>query len=1262
MEESFKLYGSTAFESLSPEKNRLLFEDGSKEALNQIFEGNMSLVTYVIEKNFYMSKDKEELFQVGCEGLWKSILRFDIKLGNEFSTYAIPMIIGNIRRFLRDTKTVIRIPRSIKDLSYKIQKLQEEYSRKNNSLLSSERLSELLHVPIKDINDAIICMYDNNSIDEVVFNNSKDGGEIYLKDTISDDYDIDEEVWYYEMLNIINEMVEHLSKRNKEIIKYYYGIGYPKKTQMEIADIINISQAQVSRVALKFKRTFMKVINYDEIKHEKTLKKERQDIKDSRTIYEKLSNFDKSMIDKNLLLIDKEKKECLLKLYPIDYKKEKIKLTREEKAKAKSVLKEVIFNLALQEVELEESTYDEDKTTARNINDIEKKKNKSDRKKDNMINTDNKNDTLIDELIQFFNGKSKEQILQALLLLKPDNKRIMELRFGLNGNPVTSNEEIAKMFSVSVNKIYSVVAYSKNRLRKILEKDDNNKFKLQKEQKYVGKQVQEMDKIKKDFPGMNIEQLLFASSKLSSRPREVFILSYGLKDKMPLTNKQIMETLNLSEKNVSQQLYVARKKIREILSDNVKEDFNKLCTSEPEKNNIMFTNASTHINKVTEMIRSGVYDFGKPYISGNITVKVESSVGDCLLATVDSERKEVIKKKGICKKCYIYRIIAMNKEGKIINQSILLKDKNMKKFYKVIKTDKNGKFIFNDVFSNEIACYGISNEDRIEVFENNQSSVNDKRTISLDEQIQNLYKEAVEFLDKKDVYSAEKNFNKLLRMSDDNHICYNVNMYLGRIYKRKKKFVVAEKYFKDALEFEQDYFTMVQLGVVLSLQGKYDEAIYYFDMSGKISGAKSNHLIEKAKTLKLMGQVQNAIEILDDCISHNERNYWAHIEKAKILFEQNSFENATFELEKCNGIKPNCNNHMVIMGKIEYLKGNKDQAINIFNDCVENDIKNDVMYSIIEIGYFFHEMDLEDLAYYYYNKTPMFPKWVNLTTNEINAHFEKHRLNSNQEKMHSVLNVDISLEKLNELIEKMNKTGTRQLYDIYQIHWPNVGYMQIDDNKKVQEDYLTIFTLPFTKKIMMCYPDFKFEGKILNDPAEIDSLVKQDEKVMQIENQSELESRNVKMVNTKQYNDDNILQGVKIEDVKKIFSEVPAKYTDMDEDIMPVYVDDAKDTEVTLVPKKINVPIFDNFNEHKEAFRTLINLLSNPTEQVVLLLSLGYVQDTKYSNDQISTLLGIKTDEVNDIIEQGLTNIMGVSAFTINGVESARKCLKAKTY
>lgn len=1254
------MYSSTKFKSLSSEKNKLLFEDGSKEALNQIFEGNMALVTYVIEKNFYMSGDKEELFQVGCIGLWKAILGYDIKLGNELSTYAIPMIIGEIRRYYKDTKSSIRIAGSIKDLSFKIQRLQEEQLRKNDSPLSPEKLSDLLHVPISNINDAIITTYKHESIDEPVTNNPDD--EIYLKDTIRDDCDIEQEVWYHEMLNIVNEMLEHLNERDKKIIKYYYGIGCTKKTQMEIADIVNTYQAQVSRIASKFRKSFMKVIGYDEIKKKKPVKEMKQKMEDCKTIYEKLSNFDKSMIDKNLLLIDKEKKRCLLKLYPIDYTEEKIKLTKEEKIKARSVLNELIFKLALQEVELQGSTQDEDKTISRNINNTVIKKNKQDRKKDNMKNTDNVNDSLIDELMEFFDGKTKEQVLQALLLLKPDNKRIMELRFGLNGNPVTSNEEIAKMFSVSVNKIYSVVASSKNRLKKILDKDDNNKYKLQEEQKYVGCQAKEMDKIKKDFPGSSANQLLSAALKLSSRPREVFILSYGLKDGIPLTNKQIMETLNLSEKNVSQQLYVARKKIREILSDKAKEGFNQVDTSEPNENNIIFTNTSTHINKVIEMIRLGVYDFSKPYISGDITVKVESSIGDCLLATVDDKRKEIIKKTGICKKCYIYRVIAMNKEGKIINQSILLKDKNMKKFYKVIKTDKNGKYIFNDVFSNEIVCYGISNENRIEEFKPNKSSVNDKRVISLDEQIQTLYKEAVELLDKKDIYSSEEKFNKLLQMSNDNYICYNANMYLGRIYKKKKKFIIAEKYFKNALEFEQDYFTMVQLGIVLSLQGKYDEAICYFNKSGKISGGKLNHLIEKAKTLKLMGQVQNAIEILDDCISHNERHYWSRLEKANILFEQNNFEDAIFELKKCNEIKPNFNNHMVIMGKIEYLKGNKDQAISIFNNCVENDLKNNVMYTIIEIGYFFHEMDLEDLAYYYYNKTPMFPKWVNLTSNEINDHFEKHRLNSNREKMHSVLTVDISLEKLNELIKKMNKTGIRQLYDIYQIHWPKVGYMQIDDNQKISEDYLTIFTLPFTKKVMMCYPDSKFDGKILNEPVEIDSLVEQNEGNTKTEKQDELGSCNVKMIDTKQYNDGDALEGVKIVDVKKMFSEVPKKYTDMDKDITPTYVDDTKDSEVTFVPKKINVPMFDNFNEHKEAFRTLINLLSNPTEQVVLLLSLGYVQDTKYSNDQISALLGIESDEVNNIIEQGLTNIMGISAFTINGVESARKNLKAKTY
>lgn len=301
------MYSSTKFKSLSSEKNKLLFEDGSKEALNQIFEGNMALVTYVIEKNFYMSGDKEELFQVGCIGLWKAILGYDIKLGNELSTYAIPMIIGEIRRYYKDTKSSIRIARSIKDLSFKIQRLQEEQLRKNDSPLSPEKLSDLLHVPISNINDAIITTYKHESIDEPVTNNPDD--EIYLKDTIRDDCDIEQEVWYHEMLNIVNEMLEHLNERDKKIIKYYYGIGCTKKTQMEIADIVNTYQAQVSRIASKFRKSFMKVIGYDEIKKKKPVKEMKQKMEDCKTIYEKLSNFDKSMIDKNLLLIDKEKND-----------------------------------------------------------------------------------------------------------------------------------------------------------------------------------------------------------------------------------------------------------------------------------------------------------------------------------------------------------------------------------------------------------------------------------------------------------------------------------------------------------------------------------------------------------------------------------------------------------------------------------------------------------------------------------------------------------------------------------------------------------------------------------------------------------------------------------------------------------------------------------------------------------------------------------------------------------------------------------------
>lgn len=1259
MGESFNLYGSTKFETLSSREVNTLFENHSKESLDCIFKGSMALVSYVVNKKFYAYEDKEELFQVGCMGLWKAILNFDVSFENEFSTYAVPVIEREIRNHIRVFNSIVKVSAGTKALSLKINKLQNEYSSKNGSLLSPEKLSELLQVPLENVIDAIKCGIPCVSTDEKISNDSSENEETYYKDIIKDDNgDVSAEVEYKETLDILKDMINELSDRDREMLKHLYGIGYVRKTQQETADILNISRALVSRIHINFKRKFLKVIGYKPEQLEEKTPKVQGAKKDLgiMTIYEVLSKYDKDRIDEVISLLDLEKQKRLLSLYPKVRGEADLSLTSSDKVKAKAVLKELSYNLALLEVGADYELGAKSKKNYIKANKDNMIQTGLDEEMKNMETSGKKNDTLINELMGLFKDKTEEQVLEALSLLKPNNKRIMELRFGLNGCSVTSNEEIAEMFSISVNQVYSIVFYAKNRLRKILE-NDNSRYKLQNEQKYTGNRAQEIDKIKKQFPGSSVEQLLLASSKLSPRQREIFMLSYGLKDGAPLTNKQIMETLNLSEKNVYQQLYIAKKRVKEFLTDNEKRPSNNLDISGPNENDTSFNNASVHINKVIEMIRSGTYDFDKPFRNGNILIKIETTVGDCFLAAIDDEKTKLNIEKGISKKCYIYRIMAFDKDGNIVNQVILLKDKRMKKFYNVIRTDKNGKYIFNNVLANEIVCYDIKNENKIET---GKTNANENHRISLDELIQNIYNEAIELLDKRDFVSAEEKFNKLLRMSNDKHICYKANMYLGRIYKGKKKFVVAEKYFKDALALEQDYFTMVQLGMVLSLQGKNDEAIYYFDMSDKICGAKSNHLIEKAKTLKMMGQVQTAIDILDDIISHNERYYWARIEKAKILYEQNNFNDALYELKKCNEIKPNYNNHMVIMGKIQYLTGNKDEAISIFNNCVDKDVKDGVMFSIVEIGYFFHKMNLEELAYYYYNKTSMFPKWINLTTAEINNHFKKHMSNANQEKMHNVLNVDISLDKLNEFVGKMDKTGTRQLYDVYQIHWTKVGYIKIDDYKRIQEDYLTILTLPFTKRIMLCYPDSRFDGEILNEPVEISSLTNKDEDDMKTEKRGKLGHHEVTIASTNEQGAGNALDVARINDDKRT-SETSRKYSDSDGDITPVYVD-AENAEVTLTPKEINVPLFDNLDEHKEIFRTLINLLSNPTEQVVLLLSLGYVQDRKYSNDEISSLLGVKTEEINNIIERGLTNIMGISAVTINGVESARKSLKSKPY
>lgn len=226
---------------------------GDQFARETLVEGNLKLVLSVIKKFNNRGEDLDDLFQVGAMGLIKAIDNFEFSHGVKFSTYAVPMIIGEIRRYLRDN-SVVRVSRSIKDTAYKALQYKEKYFYEKGIEPTIEDIANGLGVDTIDIVIALEAIQEPVSIYTPIYNNG--GDEIYLMDQIADTYESEDE-----KLNkmIIAEGIEKLNDRLKGII---YSRYYDNKTQMEIAEELGISQAQVSRL----EKSALKII-FD--KHEK---------------------------------------------------------------------------------------------------------------------------------------------------------------------------------------------------------------------------------------------------------------------------------------------------------------------------------------------------------------------------------------------------------------------------------------------------------------------------------------------------------------------------------------------------------------------------------------------------------------------------------------------------------------------------------------------------------------------------------------------------------------------------------------------------------------------------------------------------------------------------------------------------------------------------------------------------------------------------------------------------------------------------------
>lgn len=226
------------------EKVRLLtiMKEGTPKerarARAEMINGNLRLVLSVVQRFTNRGECPDDLFQVGCIGLIKAIDNFDVSVGVRFSTYGVPMIIGELRRFLRDNNSV-RVSRSMRDIAYKAMQVKEQMTAQNNREPTVEEIAKVLDVPKENIVLALEAIVEPVSLYEPVFSDGND--TIYVMDQVGDNND--EKNWLEELA--FKDAMANLSQREKNVLALRFFKG---KTQMEVAQEIGISQAQISRI------------------------------------------------------------------------------------------------------------------------------------------------------------------------------------------------------------------------------------------------------------------------------------------------------------------------------------------------------------------------------------------------------------------------------------------------------------------------------------------------------------------------------------------------------------------------------------------------------------------------------------------------------------------------------------------------------------------------------------------------------------------------------------------------------------------------------------------------------------------------------------------------------------------------------------------------------------------------------------------------------------------------------------------------------
>lgn len=214
------------------------YQSGDNFAKEELINGNLKLVLSILKKYNNRTDNMDDLFQVGCIGLIKAIDNFDLNHEVKFSTYAVPMILGEIRRYLRDSSSV-RVARSMKDIAYKALRVKEELTNELGKEPTVKQIADKLELSELEVNEALDAMKDTISMFEPIYN---DGGDtIYLADQLENS----EGYYPLETKLALKDAINKLKEKEKYILLSRYIVG---KTQLELAQEIGISQAQISRL------------------------------------------------------------------------------------------------------------------------------------------------------------------------------------------------------------------------------------------------------------------------------------------------------------------------------------------------------------------------------------------------------------------------------------------------------------------------------------------------------------------------------------------------------------------------------------------------------------------------------------------------------------------------------------------------------------------------------------------------------------------------------------------------------------------------------------------------------------------------------------------------------------------------------------------------------------------------------------------------------------------------------------------------------